>query len=81
MLTMNGTQDIYITAKSKSLNFTATHKCISNSKRNIFEKGQTIIKHKKSLILTKKWSIKTTSSLNIVDYKLKNIVIDIFGSC
>ena len=68
---MNGTQDIYITAKSKS----------SNSKRNIFEKGQTIIKHKKSLILTKKWSIKTTSSLNIVDYKLKNIVIDIFGSC
>ena len=61
------------------LNFTASYKHIFMKK--FIEKEKIIIMHKKSLVSTNKWSIKTISFFNAVNCNYKNVVIETFGSC
>ena len=63
------------------LNFTAPYRNMSNWGKKNYSKKLKIIKHKKSLVWTKKGPIKTTSFFRVVNYKFKNIMIGTFGSC
>ena len=50
-------------------------------KKELFKKNKTIIEHEKLSVRTKKWSIKTASYFNVVNYKFNNTIIETFGIC